>query len=298
VALRDDGSRARAESLTRRRIFALTESRSLARTELRKLKEDARSRILKPSEKILKLIDQRTSQEELDSAATEVEAELERVVKEVGDDLGGIVAKLGSDLTERLDEIDGSALCQQVSAESKISLERPDISGINGGMSPKTRKLLGDGLKSGSKYLAENGKLVANALGQIYKFFGGRFRPWGKVKLGNWVGKAGKVLGPLAAVGEAYMSFREEQQKESADKKLRSIRAETRAQFADAAAQFDNALREQEDELIKVMYDLPLRETNQLVRDILRGLDDKKGLAQSLSVLAQEIRDSIDRLSH
>jgi GTPase SAR1 family protein len=297
LTLADDGSRARAKALVSRRIFAITEARSLARTELRNLRDLARGRFIHPREKILKLIDARVSQEEMDAAASEVEADLEIVVKDVGDELKGLQEKLVIDLQDRLHEIDGSPLAHQVNAEFDAGFDRPDVSGLSGGMSSQTRKAMTEGLRKGSDYLAKNTKQVADTLGRVYKFFGGKFRPWGKVKLGSWVGKAGRVLGPLIVIGEAYLNYREEEQKEKAERQLRTLRAELRAQFADAASQFDAALREHEDQLLRVLYEEPLVSTQQLVREIVAGEDGKRNLAEQISKLTQDIREWIDKLA-
>lgn len=293
-ALADDGSRSRAEALVRRRIFAFTEARSLARIELRKLREDARGRFVQPAEKLLKLLDNRASQEEMDAASTSVENELEHVVKSVGEALAALHERLTADIQERLDEIDASTLAQQVRAEFEVNLDRPDVSGIGGGMSPKARKAVTDSLKSASKYAAKNSKKVADALAGVFKFFGGKFKPWGKIKLGKWVKTGGKVLGPLVVLAEAYMNYREEEQKEKAEQKLRTLRAELRAQFADAANQFDAALREQEDLLVSLLYDEPLAAASALAHEIVAGDEEKTTLAEQLSKLTQRIRKQID----
>jgi GTPase SAR1 family protein len=297
VALADDGSRSRAEALVRRRIFALREARGLARIEFRQLRDTARGRFVQPSEKMLKLIDEKVTQEEMDAAAVVVETELERVVKGVGDELTSLYEKLLADITDRLDEIDASPLAGQVRAEFDADFDRPDVGDIGGGMSAKQRQAVAGGMKNLANSLAKNSKQVADALGKVFKFFGGKFKPWGKVKLGKFIGKAGKVLGPLVAVGEAYMNYREEEQKEQAERQLRTLRAELRAQFADAASQFDRALREQEEAILKDLYEKPLSAAQQLAREIVQGAGAKAQLADRLSKLTSEIRVRIDKLA-
>jgi GTP-binding protein EngB required for normal cell division len=297
VALADDGSRSRAEALVRRRIFALTEARSLARIEFRQLRDKARGRFVQPSEKLLKLIDEKVTQEEMDTAAIVVEAELERVVKTFGDELTSLCEKLVADIRDRLQEIDASPLAGQVRAEFEVDFDRPEIGNIGGGMSVKQRKTVAAGMRNLANSLTKNSKQVADALGKIFKFFGGKFKPWGKVKLGKFIGKAGKVLGPLVAVGEAYMNYREEETKEQAERQLRTLRAELRAQFADAASQFDGALREQEEAILKDLYEKPLSAAQHLASEILQGDEAKTQFAERLTKLLSDISMRIDKLA-
>ncbi len=297
LALADDGSRSRAEALLRRRIFALTEARGLARTEFRKVRELARGRFVQPSEKLLKLVDSKVSQEEMDAAAAAAESELQRVVKDVGEELAALHKKLVADLRERLDEIDASPLGKQVNAEFDLSMPRPDVGDLAGGMSVKQRKAVAEGLKKTTDYLAKNSKDVAEALGQVFKFFGGKFKPWGKVNLGKFIGKAGKVLGPLVAVGEAYMNYREEDRQEQAERQVRTIRAELRAQFADAATQFDTVLREQEEQVQTALYEEPLAAAQLLGQQILAGAKGKAQVAEQLARLTGLIRSQIEKVA-
>ena len=137
---------------------------------------------------------------------------------------------------------------------------------------------------------------MAEALAQVFKFFGGKFKPWGKVKLGKFLGNAGKVLGPLAALGETYLNYREEVRKEEAERQLRAARADLRLQFDDAARQFDVALAEQEHTLIEKLYDEPLADANELVKNILSGARAGAQIAEALGALTRDIRSEIDRL--
>lgn len=289
-ALVDDGSRSRAADLVRRQSFALNEERGRARTELGHLRSEARSRLVQPAEKLLKLLDDRASMEEMDVATADVEQALQLIVQDISDKLGVLHGQLARDLVARLDEIDGSALAQQVRAEFEVDLKRPELGSQGAGLSPKTRKAVADGARKAAKAVTENSKQVTEVLARIFKFFGGKFKPWGKVKLDRWVQVGGKVAGPLVAVAEAYFNYRAEEAKEKADRQLRTLRAEMRASFADIARQFDEVLQEQSDALLTQLYDNPLEEASALSREIVAGGDHRTALAQQLTRLAEDVR--------
>ncbi len=296
-ALVDDGSRSRATDLVRRQVFALNEERGRARAELGHLRSEARARLVQPAEKLLKLLDDRASMEEMDVAAADAEQALQRIVQEVSDKLNVLHGRLASDLMARLDDIDGSALAQQVRAEFEVDLKRPDVGSGRAGLSPKTRKAVAEGVRKAAKAVNENSKQVTEVLASIFKFFGGKFKPWGKVKLDRWVGAGSKVAGPLVAIAEAYFNYREEEAKEKAERQLRTLRADMRASFNDIARQFDAVLHEQGDVLLAQLYDNPLKDASVLAREIVAGGDHRTALAQRLSGLVEEVRIQLEAAS-
>jgi hypothetical protein len=289
-ALVDDGSRSRATDLVRRQMFALNEERGRARAELGHLRSEARSRLVQPAEKLLKLLDDRASMEEMDGAAADVEQALQLIVQDISDKLGVLHVQLARDLVARLDEIDCSALAQQVRAEFEVDLKRPELVSQGVGLSAKTRKAVAEGARKAAKAVTENSKQVTEVLARIFKFFGGKFKPWGKVKLDRWVQVGGKVAGPLVAIAEAYFNYRAEEAKEKAERQLRTLRAEMRATFADIARQFDAVLQEQSDALLTQLYDNPLEDASALAREIVAGGDQRTALAQQLSGLVEDVR--------
>src|SRR5206468_10106142 len=111
--------------------------------------------------------------------------------------------KLEKDIQVRLDAIDASPMANKARAGIDFKFNRPTMAGLGLG-DDKLLRTAAEYLKKGSDYLAKNSKEVTNALSNVYKFFGGKFKPWGKVKLGRAVEGTGKILGPLAVLGEAY----------------------------------------------------------------------------------------------
>ncbi len=145
-----------------------------------------------------------------------------------------------------------------------------------------------------ARAVTENSKQVTEVLARIFKFFGGKFKPWGMVKLDRWVQVGGKVAGPLVAVAEAYFNYHAEEAKEKADRQLRTLRADMRASFADIARQFDAVLQEQSDALLTQLYDNPLEDASALAREIVAGGDHRTALAQQLSGLVEDVRLQIE----
>lgn len=78
--------------------------------------------------------------------------------------LGVLHGQLARDLVARLDEIDGSALARQVSAEFEVDLKRPELGNQGAGLSSKTRKAVAEAARKAAKAVSENPKQVTEVL--------------------------------------------------------------------------------------------------------------------------------------
>jgi len=217
-------------------------------------------------------------------------------VREAGDALTEAATRWEGDLRARLTEVDESPVAQRVRLDFESPLGAAEApAGPSSGSKALRAKILG-AIGSGGGRLAKNPTAARDAIAAVYKFFGGRFRPWGKVKLGHFLGKAGKVLGPLAIALQGYLDYREDQAKEDAARQLKAFRAEVRAQFQSAVLQLDQALREQGELVLQALYEDPLGDVLAASREVGDADSASKDLLRRFRDLESEVRSVLSNL--
>lgn len=193
---------------------------------------------MKPCERVLKALDDKAALKETVALWTEINSDVERVVEDTGREFKELVERLSRDIADRLEELEKSPAARKVLEGFAVDISRPDLPEERGGISKKVRDPLLKSARSGAARLAKNGKQAGEVVAKIYKFFGGKFKPWGIKKLGTALGKAGNALGPLLVGLELYLNYREEKAREEAEHAMRRARADVRMQFDDACDQF------------------------------------------------------------
>lgn len=293
-ALKTDPRRADVDRFLRRRRFALVEARAYARTEFIRVREDARAKILHPVERVLRALEESVDEAEIERLWAEVEREVKDSVEQLAGDMEDLVDRLRADLEARLDEVNASPLAEQILEKLRVDLGDLDSERIGSESSKQSLRVAAQALGKSAEQLAKNAEQVADVLANIYKFFGGRFKPWGKLKLGKHLGKAGKVLGPLAVVAETYLEYREDTKKEEAERKLRSFRTEVRAQFTDAANQLCDQVDVQAAEISKLFYGELLRDLDAQTRLLHDEAESKIRIEEELNEAERRCRQIVE----
>ncbi|WP_158626295.1 GTPase [Corallococcus sp. AB049A] len=293
LALAEEPAAQNAEAFLRRKAFQLSEGRTFGRNELNALCDRARARLVKPRERVLNALDSKVTPEEIEALWKEINGEVERVVEATGREFSGLVERLSQDLANRIEELEGSPAAKRLLEDFAVDLSRPDLPDVSNGIPKKVRDSLLKSARSGAAQLAKNGEQVGVVVAKIYKFFGGRFKPWGIKKLGSFLGGAGKVLGPLLVGFEMYLNYREEQAREEDDRAMGRARADVRMQFDDAGDQFRATLVEQAEEVVKVLYDEPIAKTREVASELLLRVKSRQALATGLEELEWKCRRAI-----
>ncbi len=294
-ALEAEPDRVDLDRFLRRRRFVLVEARAYARTEFIRVREDARAKILHPVERVLRALEEGVDEAEIERLWAEVENEIKNAVDQLAGDMEDLVDRLRADLEARLDEVNASPLAEKILKDLHIDLGDLNSEGIAVESSERIRHMAIQGVGKAAEQLTKSSKQVAEVLAKIYKFFGGKFKPWGKVKLGKFLGKAGKVLGPLAVAAETYLEYRADTKKEEAERALRSFRTEVRAQFADAANQLSDQVDIQAAEISDLFYGQLLRDLDEQAQALHDEVDSKSRLAEELNAAERRYRHLVDR---
>ncbi|MBN9685567.1 MULTISPECIES: GTPase domain-containing protein [unclassified Corallococcus] len=293
LALAEDPSAQNAEAFLRRKAFQLSEGRTAGRNEFNALCDRARARLVKPCERILKALDSKVAPEEIEALWRQINGEIERVVEETGHEFSALVERLSHDIANRLEELEASPAAKKVLEDFSVDFSRPDLPEEGDGISKGLRDSLLKSARSGAAQIAKNGKEVGEAVAKIYKFLGGKFKPWGIKKLGSFFGEAGKALGPLLVGLEVYLNYREEKAREEGERAMRRARADVRIQFDDAGDQFRATLMEQADGVVKRLYDEPIAKTRELAGELLLRAKSRRALAAGLEELERNCRRAI-----
>ncbi len=293
----DDTKSQNVDQLIRRNRFALTEGRAYGRTELIRLREDVRSAALKPIEPMLRAVEEKSNEAALNQLWIEANREIDQTVRDAGAHLEELIGKLRIDLEDRLGEVSSSPLARNIAEQFDLSHEEITFAGLDERGTGKVQIAAVKLMKAQAPKLVKNSKKAAEHVGKFYKFFGGKFKPWGKVKLGKYLGKVGKVMGPLAVFLETYMEYADDKKKDTAEARLREIRTEVRAQFNSLATQVCDQFDEIATDVVVTLYTSALQDIDRQASEVSLRADEEADMMRHIEGLEQQCRRVIEQAS-
>jgi len=301
IALSDDSGSQDKINFLSRKIFAFSESRDKARSALRELRSEMRDNWLKDLPGLISLLQNGTTEDEYNNVISKANTDLGLLVESTSERFNEKTSVFCKDILSRIDEIDSSPLATQIKLEFKNKI---GVSYVPPSDTPVMSNAARDALLAGGGQLRDklvkDSSAVAKNLEGIYKTFGGKFKPWGRVKMERFVGNIGKFLdkyaGPIQiafAVKDGYNDDKLVQQKLDAEKKRRTAIAELRAQFTTGADQFHKDLVRISEEILDKLYDQPLLNLERISKEILSNVNGRAEIARDIEALVTKIRGAI-----
>jgi hypothetical protein len=284
----------------RKRIFI--EEQFDLRRRLVNLRNERCANVRALAEPIVTAIEQRLAVDAVNDAYSHADGEFARLQDCTADEMLEIIRKSLDAINERLLELDASPL----GSSFRDSLERISLAsatmqfGKSG--SPFTDKALRHGtdlLSKSGRDLAKNaGKYAQQATETLKGLFNIKFKPYGKIKLTGslekLIGGIGKAV-PWIMIGvDLYLNYRDEKDREKAERERQEFRAQVRGAFRDAATSFGDALDASSSTVVAELVDTPLAEVAAEEHALLTANETTSSLKRQLVELQEELTQHLE----
>ena len=262
------------------------------RTRVRNLQEDVRAKCARTAEPVLKAIETRASEEGVADAYNKANEELEDVINWARSRVQEKVEEMFTDLASQLKELDESAVTDELESIAVGEMRTASPGEENplktptapGEISRQTKIIIKNLLSSGGKKLTENAESIAQAavkiVGKLHKF-----KPWGKIKLAGKISetlvKSSKWLGPIGVGIEMYIEYRNERQKDEAERLRREFKGNVRRQFREFGIALSEDVNEAAEDAARIIAELR-DELHAQRRALIEA--DKNSSAQALAL--------------
>lgn len=143
---------------------------------------------------------------------------------------------------------------------------------------------------------AARGSDAHKAVYNVSRFFGGKFQPWGAVKVARAIGNAGRVVSAVGGVLAVVAQITEDRQQEQYRLQLRDARDGVRSAYRDSALSVQGAFWEQFESFIADFYDSELSAIDEIVEDLIGKRSERRlgaDVFQSLEKRAAKVIDQI-----
>jgi len=286
-----------------RREQILLQELAAWRDKTRNLCVNVRAAIRRCAEPVLVAVEQKLGPNEVDAAYQEANSEIEHLVAKTEKETEDMADMALRSLSSRLSGLDNTPVGKRVmdwrvGGQSGLGF---DIKAPTSAKQPSQKNidLLASGMRRAGEALTKNasalGKGAAEKLRLVIKY-----KPWGKIKMAERVakclGRAGKILGPLAIGLEIYTNYRHEENREKEEHERLQCKASIRANFVEYGdatyAGLAQVLARFEDEVLKVQLDCISEERNKL-QQRTKQADKVRSLLVQISDTAQKLLQSI-----
>lgn len=274
-----------------KRIFVECENK--IKSKINQLRVEKKREILNISSNVISAFENKLGANEIEAAYQQADDELDELIRNISDEIQDLIKEPIEEMQEKLEEFEHSP----VSTEVKQILFNTNIKigELEFGKKPiKIPDGVKKGIKSGvddlGKTLSKNADDLAEKFVELYKnVTKTKFKPYGKIKMkdkvGNLLGKSGKVLGWLAIGWDLYCNVKDEVDAENWNKELRNFKAETKGQFLKVANSFEQTLVDTTNEFIK-----------EEIRSKIADIDVKRQELINLDIENKERKASIENL--
>ena len=137
---------------------------------------------------------------------------------------------------------------------------------------------------------------IHNAVKNIGRFFGHKFKPWEAVKVTKVIGIAGAALALFGIVFSVYSQVKEDKEMKKIENEMRSNREKIRYNFNDEAHKFEKSFNNSFRAFISEQFDAPIKEIDSKVDEIRKLCDNKSKNCKLLESLLEENRSLIKEI--
>ena len=292
-----DGAQRLTLEYLHRRLGIYGQVQRSANLEVLNLKATLKHNIRRLSEPVVFRIENQAEAEEIRSAWADADAEALNAYQQAICGLEAIVASASNSLADKLLELNESPTGV---ALNQILRKDLDSRGDAGTMAAPSKDMAGDlarklgvseMVKRGGKELAAKSEEISRALvEQIAKFR--KFRPWGKIKLGEalekWLGRLGKGLPFLAIAFEGYLNYRDEREAEERERERLRFKAKVREALTQTAVVACKAIDDTYAG-IDALFKAEIADMHDKREALARAAEDKAELLTALAGIGREI---------
>ena len=247
--------------------------------------------VLMEGETVAASVDGHHTSEEINKAIKNSERMIELKSKEALNTLSKIMEGEMSRLQDELDQLNdselGSTVRKQIQAEwveHNHSINERDIDAKN------SLKWLNKGPQALGNLGGMAAKVSKDTVYNLVKMFGGKFKPWGAIKLTKTINKLGPVLSIIGVALDVFLTLKSEKDVEDHTKKLRDARADIRHEYRTIAQEMRNEYESGIAKEVRDFYDTEMEEIETTRREITESENRKTSLKTSIDVLSQKAK--------
>ncbi len=177
--------------------------------------ESVRQKVRRCADPVIAAVEHKSAPEEIDSLYAEANSQLELIIEKTEHEIKDLIDTSLRSINSRLAKLDDTPVGKRIMSQKLDMPDESDSMRAPGAAKPPSKtavNALAKGMKkAGEKLVADAGKIGKEAAEKLRILI--KYKPWGKIKMAEkltkYLGRAGKVLGPLAIGLEMYMNYRE-----------------------------------------------------------------------------------------
>jgi len=268
------------------------------RDKTNNLCESVRQKVRRCADPVIAAVEHKSAPEEIDSLYAEANSQLELIIEKTEHEIKGLIDTSLRSINSRLAKLDDTPVGKRIMSQKLDMPDEADSMSAPGASKPPSKtavKALAKGMKkAGEKLVADAGKIGKEAAEKLRILI--KYKPWGKIKMAEkltkYLGRAGKVLGPLAIGLEMYMNYREEETSYKAEQERLKYKAAIRGNFIS----YGDAVYAAVSKSFAVFEEDTLKSELNRVSDERSKLQQKSLNARELSASLVKISDGAQKL--
>ena len=283
--------------ILRRKALILRASQTRLRNSFLSELDKLEYEVIMLGEEIASMIDGYHKEEEINSAIKKVQREIQLLREETGDKIQSLIKnefeRCQTEVEELIQSPLGRALREEIeiTGVSKIAVKEITI---------EEDKKISTIFKITPEMFEQLGKFASrisrDTVYKTWKFFGGKFKPWGAVKATRFINKLGPILSGIGVLVDIFLTIKEEREKEKYEQQLREKRAEVRKNFRNIASEirrdFENGWKDVEN-----IYQQELIIIEDQRSKFEKNKKSKEEVVEKLKKLRKNIKNEISLLT-
>lgn len=265
---------------------SLTQFKNDYRSELTSLEYE----VMMIGESIIRLIGTTDDKNEFERNIVDSERMIESASKKTINQIQEILTENVEQLNEELVNLQNSPLAKELFQSIEAKQKKESLKSIEAIEKKDGQSILNHGPQLLNKVGGFAQKVSRDTVYNFVKVFGGKFKPWGAIKLTRTINKIGPVFAVFGTFMDAFLTFKEEKAEENYEKSLQEARIDARKKFQEIA---DDIVGEYEvdikENLVKIFLD-EIKDIEEDQNKIRQEKTGKEDIAKQVGELLKDLK--------